>query len=122
VTTGSPKAGAVVIASNPTGQTEFSFDYGLPNGISGNTSAAAMGTFPTGWGVHWGPVSDSPSVTITSSPVARVGKRQATTREVDCCFLGVLVMATVTPPPAPPEPIPKPPIVPVAAAHRAASW
>lgn len=92
VTTGSPKAGAVVITANPSGQTEQSFDYGLPNGTSGSTSAAAMGTFPAGWGTHVGPVTESPSVTLSSGPTVRVGKRTSTTREVDVDFLGVYVM------------------------------
>lgn len=92
VTTGSPKAGAVVITANPSGQTEQSFDYGLPNGTAGSTSAAAMGTFPAGWGTHVGPVTESPSVTLTSGPTVRVGKRTATTREVDVDFLGCYVV------------------------------
>lgn len=96
VTTNSPKAGAVVITANPSGQTEQSFDFGLPNGTAGSTSAAALGTFPSGWGTHVGPVSDSPSVTMSTGPTVRVGKRTATTREVDVDFLGVYVMYSVT--------------------------
>jgi hypothetical protein len=92
VTTQSPKAGAIVIASNPTGQTESSFDYGIPNGTAGSTTAAAMGTFPTGWGTNAGPVTAWPSVDITTGPVVRVGKRQATTRVVDADYMGVYLM------------------------------
>lgn len=103
VTTGSPKAGAVVIASNPTGQTERSFDYGIPNGTTGSTAAAAVGTFPTGWGTHVGPVTENPTITVSSGPVARVGKRVATTRVVAADFLGVYVMwETATTTKAPP--------------------
>lgn len=104
VTTGSPKAGAVVITSNPTGQTENTFDYGLPNGTAGSTTAAAVGAFPTGWGTHWGPVTETPTVTISSGPVARVGKRTATTRVVDVDALGVYVAWT---PAATSTPVPK---------------
>jgi len=92
ITTSSPKAGAVVITANPSGQTENSFDFGLPNGTAGSTSAAAMGTFPTGWGTHVGPVTETPTLTMSSGPTVRVGKRVATTREVDVDFLGVYVM------------------------------
>lgn len=92
VTTNSPKAGAIVIASNPTGQTENSFDYGLPNGTAGSTTAAAMGTFPAGWGTNMGPVTAQPAIDLATGPVVRIGKRIASTREVDGDFLGVNVM------------------------------
>jgi hypothetical protein len=96
VTTGSPKAGAVVITANPPGQTENSFDYGLPNGTAGSTTAAAFGTFPTGWGTNNGPASQFPAVDITIGPTVRIGKRIASTREVDGDFMGVNVMYTAS--------------------------
>lgn len=89
VTTGSPKSGAVVIASNPTGQTERTFDFGLPNGTGGSTTAAAQGAFPTGWGTHWGPASENPTVTVSTGPVARVHRTGTYTRVVSVDFLGV---------------------------------
>lgn len=92
VTTGSPKSGAVVIVSNPSGQTESSFDFGIQRDVGGSLTAAAMGTFPVGWGTHVGPISEKPAVDLTIGPVVRVGKRTATTRQVDVDFLGVYVM------------------------------
>lgn len=92
VTTGSPKPGSVLILSNPSGQAEQSFDYGLPNGTAGSTSAAAVGVFPAGWGTHVGVVTENPTVTPTSGPVVRVFNRNTTTRVVDVDFLGVYVM------------------------------
>lgn len=103
VTTGSPKAGAVVIVSNPSGQTENTFDYGIPNGTGGSTTANVMATnvagasATSGWGTNHGPVTSSPTVTLGTAPVARVGKRIASTREVDVDFLGIYADYTVPP-------------------------
>lgn len=95
VSTGSPKAGALLISANPA-QAEQSFDFGLPNGSAGSTSALAMGTFQAGWGTHLGVVTENPVVNRAVGPTVRVGKRTATTREVDIDSLGVYVMYTVT--------------------------
>lgn len=91
-TTGSPKAGAVVITSNPSGQTERSFDFGLHHSVGASATAANAGTFPVGWGTHCGPVTEAPTLTMGSGPTVRVGKRTATVQVVDVDFLGVYVM------------------------------
>ncbi len=85
--TGTQLSGAVVIVSNPSGQTEQSFDFG------DNSPTTAMGTYPTGWANMVGPVTESPSVTLGTQPVVRVGRRTASkTTECDACFLGINVM------------------------------
>lgn len=86
-TTGSPKAGALGLVSNPS-QFEFQFDFGLPNG-NGSVAAAASGTFPTGWGTHFGYVAENPSVSRSTNPVGRIGKRSATSQEVNVDYMGL---------------------------------
>lgn len=82
VSTGT-KAGAVWIASNPSGQSPQTFDYGDDSG--------ALGTFPTGWKTHYGPVTSSPSVTLGTAPTVTVRKTGSTNREVAVDFLGLYV-------------------------------
>lgn len=104
VTTGSPKAGAVGLVSNPTSATENSFDFGIPNG-QGVATATAMGTFPTGWGTVLGPAIETPgssSVTDSDGPVVRVGKRVADTREVCADYLGAYIVRAPASAPATP--------------------
>jgi hypothetical protein len=96
-TTGSPKLGAIAVTANPSGQTEKGFDFGIPNGSAASETAAAAGTAPAGWGVHYGPVTAAPTVTATSGPTVRVGKRTATTQKVCVDLLGVYVAQTVRP-------------------------
>lgn len=78
------KAGGVWVASNPAqaapGNT---FDYG--------DDAGALGTFPTGWKTHYGPVTGNPSVIITTAPTMTVRKTGSTTRVVDVDFMGIYV-------------------------------
>lgn len=101
VTTGSPKSGAVAVASNPA-VSDQSFDFGLPNGTAGSTAAAAQGAFPTGWGTHAGAVVEAPSLTMTSGPVVRVKRTGTYTRVISVDFAGVYVMWTPAVTPVPP--------------------
>lgn len=90
VTTGT-KAGGIWIASNPS-QTAGgnTFDYG-------NDTATVVGTFPTGWTPHLGPVTSSPSVTLGTAPTVTVRKTGSTTRVVDVDLLGLYVDYTPLP-------------------------
>ncbi len=76
--------GAVVIVSNPSGQTETAFDFE----DNGSTNSH---TFPTGWTTHVGPVTASPTVTLGTQPVVRVGKRVSSKTAVDIDFMGIYV-------------------------------
>lgn len=87
ITTGS-KSGALQIVSNPAQAAEDSFTYA-------STLAGAVGAWPTGWEAFWGSPQYSPTVTLSAQPVLRVGKRTATTREVDVDFMGIEVEYTV---------------------------
>jgi hypothetical protein len=86
------KAGGVWVASNPAqGAGGNSFDYGDDGG--------ALGTFPTGWKTHVGPVTSNPSVTLSTAPTMTVRKTTSTTRVVDVDFMGIYV--DYSPPPSP---------------------
>ena len=85
------KVGSVWVASNPAqAAAGTSFDYGNDGG--------ALGTFPTLWSVHRGPVAVAPSVTLATAPTMTVRKTTSTTRVVDVDFMGIYVDYT---PPAP---------------------
>ena len=79
----STKNGALQIVSNPTQSGEDSFTYG--------DDAGSNGTWPTNWRAKWGTAQYLPAVTLTTSAVVRVGKRTATTRQVDVDFMGIMV-------------------------------
>lgn len=97
--TGTQLSGAVVIVSNPSGQTEQSFDFGN-NGV-------IAGTYPTGWRTMLGPVTTSPTVTKGTQPVVRVGRRTGS-KTTNCMvdFMGIYVEYTpaVVVPFSPPPP------------------
>lgn len=63
--------GALFLVSNPAEGAETSLSF---------STGGIAGTWPTNWGRRMNAVIYSPSVTKTTSPVLRVGKRQATTR------------------------------------------
>lgn len=91
------KAGALLIVSNPVQSAEDVFTaYGGDLG--------AEGTYPTNWSLMSGGNQAAPSVTLGTSPVVRVGKRTATTRVTDICFVGLYI--DYTPPAAASAPIP----------------
>jgi hypothetical protein len=104
ITTGSPKTGAVGLSATPV-IADQTFDFGLPNGGSGSTTAAAAATFPTGWGTHIGAVASNPAFTYISSgvrgtlghAVVYVKKTNTTNREVNADFLGVYVLSEIAP-------------------------
>lgn len=77
------KNGAIQIVSNPAQVSEDSFIYGDDSG--------ADGTWSTGWRTSWGTAQYGPSVTLATSPILRVGKRTATTREVHVDAMGIYV-------------------------------
>lgn len=77
------KLGALQIVSNPAQAVEDGFTYG--------NDVGAMGAWPTNWRAAWGTAQYAPVVTLGTSPVLRVGKRTATTREVDVDCMGIYV-------------------------------
>lgn len=78
------KNGAIKIVSNPAQSVE---DSTLVFG----GDAGAQGTYPTLWNVYTGSAQSGAGVTLGTSPVARIGKRTATTRIVSCCYIGMNV-------------------------------
>jgi hypothetical protein len=83
----STKTGALKIVSNPDSGTETTFTYGDDVGAHG----AEVGNWRTTGGVTESTIVSSPSVTLGTSPVMRVGKRTATTRVVCVDFMGIYV-------------------------------
>jgi hypothetical protein len=83
------KAGAVALLSNPTDAGETSFSFGHDEGMHtfDDNGVASSGI----WRNAYGAIVYRPSVTLGTSPVARVGKRTATTDQVCVDFLGVLM-------------------------------
>ena len=77
------KGGASLIVSNPTQSPEDTFNYGNDGG--------AHGAEPGFWYTAIGTAQTSPSVTLGTAPVLRVGKRTATTRVVCVDFMGIYV-------------------------------
>lgn len=82
------KAGAVTIVSNPAQAVETGFTFG--DDI--NAHGAFLGSWVVGVqsSTNWTYI-DSPSVTLATQPVLRLGKRTATTRVVCVCFAGIYV-------------------------------
>lgn len=77
------KAGALKIVSNPAQSVEDTFNFGSDLG--------AEGTYPTNWDAIVGTAQSGAGVTFGTSPVVRVGKRTATTRAVNACFVGLYI-------------------------------
>ena len=78
------KVGSVWVASNPAqAAAGISFDYGDDSGV--------LGTFPTNWRPHRGPVATFPSVTLTTAPTMTIRKTTSTNRVVDVDFMGIYV-------------------------------
>lgn len=77
------KAGAVQIVSNPAGPTETVFTYG--------DDAGAHGAEVNNWRTSLTNSVLSPSVTLGTAPVLRVGKRTSTNRVVCVDFMGIYV-------------------------------
>lgn len=77
------KNGALKIVSNPTQSGEDGFIYGF--------DAGADGAWPTNWGATWGTAQYKPSVALATSPVVRIGRRTASTREIHADALALYV-------------------------------
>lgn len=77
------KAGAVTIVSNPAQSGEDAFNFG--------DDAGAHGAEVGNWKTKRATIQLTPSVTLTTAPVLRVGKRTATTRVVCVDFMGIYV-------------------------------
>ena len=73
---------ATQLVSNPADPGETSYE---------SSSGGAVGTWPAQWGFIRGTNVIDPSITLDVSPVARVGKRAATTRITWADWLGVEV-------------------------------
>ena len=75
------KTGAISLTANPV-VAGVTFNYGDDLGV--------IGDYPTGW--RWKSVlSESPSVTLGSSPVLQITKTDATTRVAHACRMGLYV-------------------------------
>ncbi len=87
------KAGAALVVSNPTQASEDTWNYG--------NDAGAHAAEVNLWISARGTVLSSPTVTIGTAPVLRVGKRTATTRVV--CVDAMAIYVDYTPPIVPPR-------------------
>lgn len=76
-------SGATHVVSNPAEGAETSINFS--NGVG------AVGTWSSNWKGQWNTIIENPSVTFTTAPVLRIGKRQATTRIGHCDQMGLSV-------------------------------
>jgi hypothetical protein len=76
------RAGAIQIVSNPAQAAEEAMTFG---------NGSAQGVWPSNWAGVWGTAQVNPSVTLTTAPVLRVGKRVANVAEVSVDFMGIYV-------------------------------
>lgn len=110
------KSGSFGVTSNPV------IAQRIFTGGSGTAAffwrGAAAGTYPTGWGWEIGTMTEAPSVTVGTSPVARLSITAGTTTRIAMCdALGIYVSYT----PAASATPPKPTVI-MQAINRAASW
>lgn len=84
------KSGSFGITSNPTiAQRAFTGGSGTPAFYWRGTAA---GTYPTGWGWEIGTTTYAPTVTVGTSPVARLSITAGTASRIAmCCDLGMYV-------------------------------
>ena len=75
-------SGAIRIVSNPAQGSEESKLAG---------AGFAIGTYGDGWHSFWGATQDSPSVTLGTSPVLRIGRRGTEAAELYCCGMRIAV-------------------------------
>jgi len=80
------KTGTVEILSNPASGSSNTFLAGV--------NVGAIGTYSTNWYTRSGPVTESPTVTLTTQPVVRIAKTNANTGEVHLCWAGIYVAYT----------------------------
>lgn len=107
----SPAAGALQITANPAQGAELNFG----NFYHGSVVA---GTWPNGWITRRGTITYAPSVSLSTNPVVRIGKRTASTRIAMVSAVGVVYEAAVTPPQYPKEP----PVTKLQAVRQASLW
>jgi hypothetical protein len=80
---GNARTGGIWIDKNPSQAVGgYSFDFGDNSG--------AIGSFPSGWASHYGPVTSNPvGVNVAAPPVVAI--RKSSGSDVDVDFLGVYV-------------------------------
>lgn len=61
------------------------------NVTAGDASPAALGTYPSEWGIHWGTATYNPAITVGTSPVMRVVRPETANRVASVCFMGMYV-------------------------------
>jgi len=87
----SAKQGTFGISSNPV-IANVALGTG---GVSGAFwSGTAAGTYATGWKISFGALTTSPTVTVGSSPVARITQVTSSTRIAMVCFMALYVAWT----------------------------
>lgn len=89
--TNSAKQGTVGVVSNPA-ITNVALGAGGTAGAF--WAGVAGGTYPTGWKVSFGTMTEGPSVTVGTSPVMRVTQVTSSTRIAMVCFMGMMVAWT----------------------------
>lgn len=104
VATGAPvvtsaKQGTFGVSSNPA-ITNVALGAGGTAGAF--WSGVAAGTYPTGWKWSFGTTTYAPTVTVGSSPVARITQVTSSTRIADVCAMGMYVDYTPATTKAPP--------------------
>ena len=57
----------------------------------GDASPAALGTYPTEWGIHRGTVMYTPQVGISAAPIMRALRPETASRVASCCAMFILV-------------------------------
>lgn len=87
----SAKQGTVGVASNPA---IANIALGAGGTAGAFWSGVAGGTYPTGWKVSFGTLTDAPSVTVGTAPVMRVTQVTSSTRIAVVCFMGIQVAWT----------------------------
>lgn len=89
VSTGA-KTGTFTIVSNPT-QSGTDTIGDNNSGQFGPSAGGAVATYASGWIGERGSPQYPSSVTVGTSPVARITKVDTGTRAADCCFMGLYV-------------------------------
>jgi hypothetical protein len=64
------------------------------NVTAGDATPTALGTYPTEWGITYGTLTTSPSVTLGTSPVMRSLRPETASRVASVCFMGMNVAWT----------------------------
>jgi hypothetical protein len=78
-------SGSLQVVSNPVQSVADSFTFQKLSNTSG------VSTWPDGWAGQWGTAQVGDVANRSTKPVLRIGKRTATTRADDCCYMGLMV-------------------------------